>query len=150
MADLTTTISESVTLNGALRGSSNTLTTTGIVDVMERILTCAHSNTTKVAVFATTPHTTPGAIDVENVAYVRATNLSTTDAIYVAVISGSTSYTVKVRPGGSHLLYNGEAVMIGEASTTPSLPATLQTLESIAVRPYGTTDCQVELFIGLT
>ena len=47
MADLTTTITESVTLNGALRGSSNSITTTGIVDVFERILTCAHSNTTK-------------------------------------------------------------------------------------------------------
>ena len=37
MADLVTTISETVTLNGALRGSSNVITTTGIVDVMERI-----------------------------------------------------------------------------------------------------------------
>tara|TARA_R100001086_G_scaffold48186_2_gene21233 strand:- start:6292 stop:6744 length:453 start_codon:yes stop_codon:yes gene_type:complete len=150
MAELTTTITENVILNGSIRGSSNVLTTSDIVDVMERILTCAHSNSTKVAVFATTPHTSPGAIDVENVAYVRVTNLSTTDAIYVAVISGSTSYTVKVRPGGSHILYNGEQVMIGEASTTPSLPATLETLSSIAVKPYGTTDCQVELFVALT
>jgi hypothetical protein len=50
MADLVTTISESVTLNGALRGSTNSVTTSGIVDVMERILTCAHSNTTTIAV----------------------------------------------------------------------------------------------------
>ena len=56
MADLVTTISESVTLNGSVRGSTNTVTTTGIVDVFERILTCTHSQTTTVAVFNSTPH----------------------------------------------------------------------------------------------
>ena len=50
MADLTTTITENVVLNGSVRGSTNTLTTTGIVDVFERILTCTHSQTTTVAV----------------------------------------------------------------------------------------------------
>ena len=44
MANLITTISEGVTLNGSVRGTTNTITTTGIVDVFERILTCAHSN----------------------------------------------------------------------------------------------------------
>jgi len=46
MADLTTTITENVVLNGSVRGSTNTLTTTNIVDVFERILTCTHSQTT--------------------------------------------------------------------------------------------------------
>ena len=57
MADLTTTITENVVLNGSVRGSTNTLTTTGIVDVFERILTCTHTQTTTVAVFGSTPHT---------------------------------------------------------------------------------------------
>jgi hypothetical protein len=52
MADLVTTISETVTLNGSLRGSSNSVTTTDIVDVVERIVTCTHSQTTTIAVFA--------------------------------------------------------------------------------------------------
>ena len=38
MADLTTTIQESVTLNGSLRGSTNSVTTTGINDVFELLL----------------------------------------------------------------------------------------------------------------
>ena len=71
MADLTTTVTESVVLNGALRGNTNSVTTTGINNVFERIVTCAHSQTTTVAVFATTPHTSAGAIDVENVRYIR-------------------------------------------------------------------------------
>ena len=40
MADLVTTLSESVTLNGSLRGSTNSVTTTGINDVFERIVLC--------------------------------------------------------------------------------------------------------------
>lgn len=64
MATLTTTVTESVTLNGATRGTTNTLTTTGIVDVFERILTCSHSQTTTIAIFESTPHSAAGALDV--------------------------------------------------------------------------------------
>ena len=39
MADLTVTITESVTLNGAARGSTNTLTVTGVDDIYHRIIT---------------------------------------------------------------------------------------------------------------
>ena len=35
MADLTTTITESVVLNGALRGNTNSVTTSGINNVFE-------------------------------------------------------------------------------------------------------------------
>ena len=81
MADLVTTISEVVTLNGSLRGSSNSVTTTGIVDVMERIVTCTQSVTTTIAVFAALPSTSPGAIDVDRTRYIRVTNLDTTNNI---------------------------------------------------------------------
>ena len=67
MADLTTTISESVTLNGATRGTTNTMVTTSVVDVFERILTCTHSQTTTVAVFGSTPHASAGALDEKTV-----------------------------------------------------------------------------------
>ena len=52
MADLVTTITESVVVNGALRGSTNTVTTTGIIDTFERVITCPHSATTTIATFA--------------------------------------------------------------------------------------------------
>ena len=75
MADLVTTISETVTLNGSLRGSSNSVTTTDIVDVVERILTCTHSQTTTIAVFAAFPYSSAGAFDVDRCRYIRVTNL---------------------------------------------------------------------------
>ena len=91
MADLTTTITENVVLNNSIRGSSNTITTTGIVDVFERILTCTHSQTTTVAVFGSTPHSADGALDVENCKYFRVTNLSTDQDMKVAFVTAATS-----------------------------------------------------------
>ena len=148
MADLVTTISENVSLNGALRGSTNTVTTTGIVDVFERILTCAHSNTTTVAVFNSTPHGADGALDVENCKYFRITNLSTDQDMIVAFVTSGTNYQVTVRAGGSHVLYQTEDSIIGEEDTTPAFSG-LADVVTVEVRPSASTDVQVEVFAGL-
>ena len=148
MADLTTTITENVVLNGSVRGSTNTLTTTGIVDVFERILTCTHSQTTTVAVFNSTPHGADGALDVENCKYFRVTNLSADQDMKVAFVTAATNYQVTVRAGGSHILYQAEEAMIAEADTTPNFP-TLEDLVTVEVRPSATTDVQVEVFAAL-
>tara|TARA_B110000014_G_C20046285_1_gene544070 strand:- start:495 stop:941 length:447 start_codon:yes stop_codon:yes gene_type:complete len=147
MADLVTTISESVTLNGAVRGSSNSVTTTGINNVMERIVTCINGNVTTIATFATTPHTSAGAIDVENVRYVRVTNLDTTNSIELAIVTTATNYQVTLTGGNSHILSIGEEVAIGETDTSPAF-GTLEDLASLQVSPKA-ADAQVELFVGL-
>jgi len=149
MADLVTTISESVTLNGAVRGTTNTLTTTGIVDVFERILTCAHSNTTTVAVFNSTPHGSAGALDVENCKYLRITNLSTDQDMEVAFVTSATNYQVTVRAGGSHVLFQAEEAIIGDDSGGAPAFGTLQDVVTVQVRPSASTDVQVEVFAGL-
>ena len=148
MADLTTTITENVVLNGSVRGSTNTLTTTGIVDVFERILTCTHSQTTTVAVFNSTPHGADGALDVENCKYLRLTNLSTDQDMKVAFVTSATNYQVTVRAGGSHILYQAEEALIGVRDVTPAFP-TLEDLVTVEVRPSATTDVQVEVFAAL-
>ncbi len=148
MADLVTTITETVTLNNSLRGSSNTITTSGIVDVFERILTCTHSQTTTVAVFNSTPYGADGALDVENCKYLRVTNLSTTEDMKVAFVTAATNYQVTVRAGGSHILFQAEEALIGEEDASPAFP-TLEDLVTVEVRPSATTDVQVEVFVGL-
>ena len=148
MADLVTTITESVTLNGSIRGSSNVLTTTGIVDVFERILTCTHSQTTTIAVFNSTPHGAAGALDVENCKYLRVTNLSTDQDMELAIVTTNTNYQVTVRAGGSHVLFQAEEGAIGETDTSPAF-GTLEDLVTVQVRPSATTDVQVEIFAGL-
>jgi|TARA_R110002012_G_scaffold4652_11_gene21385 hypothetical protein len=148
MADLTVTISESVTINGALRGSANSITTTGIVDTFERVLTAAHSQTTTICSFAATPHTSAGALDVENCKYLRITNLSDDQDMKLALITTNTNYQVTVRAGGSHMLFQAEEGAIGEEDTSPAFP-TLEDITSVQVRPSATTDIQVETFVAL-
>ena len=136
MADLTTTVTESVVLNGALRGNTNSVTTTGINNVFERIVTCIHSQTTTVAVFDTAPYTSAGAIDVENVRYIRVTNLDADGALVLAVVTTNTNYQVRLTAGTSHIIPRGEAEIIGEEDTTPAF-GTLENITSLQVRPEG-------------
>ena len=148
MADLTTTITESVVLNGALRGNTNSVTTTGINNVFERIVTCIHSQTTTVAVFDTAPYTSAGAIDVENVRYIRVTNLDADGALVLAVVTTNTNYQVRLTPGTSHIIPRGEAEIIGEEDTTPAF-GTLENITSLQVRPEGVVyNPQVAVFVG--
>ena len=154
MANLITTISEGVTLNGAIRGTTNTVTTTGIVDVLERIVTCTHSQTTTIATFAASPYTSAGAIDVDRSKYIRVTNLDEAGTIELAVVGTATNYTVRLNPLTSHILAGGSAVLlaeealIGEEDASPAFP-TLEDVVTVEVRPSATTDIQVEIFVGL-
>jgi|TARA_R110001583_G_scaffold52709_5_gene163338 hypothetical protein len=148
MADLTTTVTESVVLNGALRGNTNSVTTTGINNVFERIVTCTHSQTTTVATFAAAPYTSAGAIDVENVRYIRVTNLDTAGALVLGVVTTNTNYQVRLTPGTSHIIPRGEAEIIGEEDTTPAF-STLENITSLQVRPEGATyNPQVAVFVA--
>ena len=148
MADLTTTISESVTLNGSVRGSTNSLTTTGIVDVMERIVTCVQCQVTTIATFAAAPYTSPGAIDVDRTKYIRVTNLSDTEVVDIAIVTTNTNYQVVLTAGTSHILCQADTAAEGETDTSPAF-GTLENITSIQIKPRGSADAQVELFVGL-
>ena len=85
MADLTVTITEAVTLNGGSRGSTNTLTVTGVDDVYHRIVTCPASADTTLAVFKSTEAIADGGIDIENTRYIRVTNLDNTNPVNLSL-----------------------------------------------------------------
>tara|TARA_R100001244_G_scaffold37310_2_gene33933 strand:- start:422 stop:880 length:459 start_codon:yes stop_codon:yes gene_type:complete len=151
MADLTTTVTESVVLNGAIRGNSNSVTTTGITQVFETIVTCAHSQETTVASFNTAAHSVAGAINLPGITvrYVRLTNLDTEGTLTLAVITGSSNYQVTLTPGNSHILCLGLEVAEGEADVTPAF-GTLQDLRTLVVKPTGVLyNPQVGVFVGM-
>ncbi len=147
MADLTVTINESVTINGALRGSSNAITVTGITDTFERVVTCPHSNTTTIATFNSNVYGSAGALDLENCKYIRVTNLSDTAVMDLAIVTENTNYQVVMTAGTSHLLCQADTAAIAEADTTPNFP-TLEDITSIQVRPRSTDDVDVEIFVA--
>ena len=149
MADLVVTISESVTINGALRGSSNNLTVTGIEDTFERVVTCPHSNTTTIATFNSNVYGSAGALDLENCKYIRVTNSDTSDGVIdLAIVTENTNYQVVMTAGSSHLLCQADTAAIAEADTTPNFP-TLEDVTSIQVRPRGASaNVEVEIFVA--
>jgi hypothetical protein len=145
MADLVTTLTESVTLNGAIRGTTNSVTTTGINNVYERIVTCTTSQTTHIAAFDTNSYGSAVQIDKEDVRYIRVTNLDSTNSLELAMVTGGTNYQVLLKAGQSHILCAAEDVMLAEADTSPSF-GTMQDLSSIQVNPAATLD--VEIFVA--
>jgi hypothetical protein len=147
MANLVVTVSESVTINGALRGSSNSLTVTDITDTFERVVTCPHSNTTTIATFNSNVYGSAGALDLENCKYIRVTNLSATAVMDLAIVTENTNYQVVMTAGTSHLLCQADTAAIAEADTTPNFP-TLEDITSIQVRPRSTDDVDVEIFVA--
>ena len=145
MADLTTTISESVVLNGSVRGGINTVTTTGINNAYERIVTCSADQTTHLATFNSNSFGSAVQLDKEDVRYIRVTNLDPTNTLELAVIGASTLYQVLLKAGQSHILCAAIYVMLAEADTSPSFGA-MADLASIQVKPAATLD--VEIFVA--
>jgi hypothetical protein len=145
MADLTTTLSESVTLNGAVRGTTNTVTTTGINNVFERIVTCPSLQVTVLAAFDSSSAGTVVEIDKEDVRYIRVTNLDATNSLELAVVGAATNYQVLLKAGQSHILCAADDVMLAEADTSPSF-GTMTDLTSIQTKPAATLD--VEIFVA--
>ena len=147
MADLTTTISESVTLNSAVRGTTNTVTTTGINNVYERIVTCTHSQATTLVAFNTNSYGAVVQLDKEDVRYIRVTNLNATISVEIAIVGAATLYQVTLKAGQSHILGAADNIMLAEADTTPSY-GTMAALQNISVTPVGTTNVDLEVFVA--
>tara|TARA_R100001230_G_C5666883_1_gene171570 strand:+ start:594 stop:1043 length:450 start_codon:yes stop_codon:yes gene_type:complete len=147
MADLVTTISETVVLNGAVRGSTNSVTVTSIADVFERIVTCPHTATTTIATFSSNVYDSAGAIDKENVRYIRVTNLSDTYDIEIGVAGAASNYSMLVPAGCSHIISRADDVMLAEADAVPTY-GSLADLTKIEVRPTASNNVNVELFVA--
>ena len=81
MATLTTTVTESLTLNGSQQGGTVTKSITGINNVFKRIVTVAANNDTTIASFHSDQHDDDGTIDVEQVKYMRITNLDGSNSV---------------------------------------------------------------------
>ena len=147
MADLVVTISESVTVNGALRGSTNNLTVTGITDTFERVVTCPHSSTTTIATFSSNVYDSAGAIDTENVKYIRVSNLSTTHDMYIGVAATSYAYSMLIPAGVSHIIGQGSTIMVTGEGAVPIYEA-LKDLTKIEIRPVSENDVDAEIFVA--
>ena len=146
MADLTVTLTESVTLQGEARVSTNTLTVASVGHTMERIITCPASQTSTVLTFNSNVYGSAQALDVEDTKYLRITNLDSSNALELAVVGAATLYQINLRAGESHILGSPDDLMLAEADTSPSF-GTMADIASIQVNPGGNA-IKVEVFVA--
>jgi hypothetical protein len=104
-ATMTVTITESVTLNGAVRGNTNTLTLSNIHEVSERTVTIPTSEKTIINMGT---GINAGMFIEGDVRYIRITNKDATNHIFLTFENeNSDEFIVKVDKGQS-FIYNGD------------------------------------------
>ena len=153
MATLTVTISESVTLNGRERGS-DLVKDYSVTEVFHRIVSCPANQDTTVAVFKSATNVADGALDVEDVKYIRVTNLDSTNPINLSLqidageddSAADESATVLV-PAGESFIMGGASDSIAVDDSAATIVTALHNLESLLVDPLANA-VKVEVFIA--
>ena len=156
MADLTVTHTETLTLNGSQQGGTVTKTIGSISNVLKRIITVAANNDTTLCSFHSDQHDDDGTIDVEQVKYIRISNLDSSNPVTLnlQIDSGEDdsaadeSASLLLEAGANFLMTAADdCISVEDDSATPDL--TLHPLESI-IADSGANNVQLELFIATT
>ena len=152
-AAMTVTITENITLNGQAQGGTNTFSVGSVNEIYKRIVTCVDDTDCTIATFQTATNTSDGAIDLEDVRYIRVTNLDDTNPMNLSLQvasaedgTASMSSTILVEAGKSFIMgsaHDGIAVKDDGATIVTAL----NDLESLLVDPLS-ENIDVEVFIA--
>jgi hypothetical protein len=149
---LTVSIVEDVFLNGSQQGSKNTLSISGIKDIFKRIITIAADDDATVLVFKSTTAIADGALDLQNVKYIRVTNLDDTNSVGLSLqldsdednSAANESCTILLEAGRSFIMGTpDEGIHVDDDSA--GILTALTDLESIIINP-GSNAGTVEVF----
>ena len=145
MANLTVTHTESITLNGQDFGNTNVFSITGINNIYKRIVTCPANVDTTILRTGVTVDVTDSSMDVQNVKYIRVTNLDGSNPVNLNLqidVTESGSGASAVNETATILLAAGESFVMGTPHDSiaaydadGSVQTTLHDLESILIDP---------------
>ena len=139
-------IEEEIILNNQNYGSKRTLSIASVTEIYKRIVNVPASGDTTIATFAVAVSTSVGAFDVNDVRYIRLTNLDSSNSVNVAMVGASDNAQFVVPAGGSLMFGTPDDFMLGEADTSPAFSG-FEDLASIVV-DSGSNAVDVELFIA--
>lgn len=151
---LTVSLVEDIFLNGSQQGSKNTLSISGIKDVFKRIITIAADDDATVLVFKSTTAIADGALDLQNVKYIRVTNLDDTNSVGLSLqldsdednSAANESCTILLEAGRSFIMGTpDEGIHVDDDSA--GILTALTDLESIIINP-GANAGSVEVFVA--
>jgi len=144
MATLTTTNTESITINGSVRGSTNTETIASILDVFERNVTVP---TSEVTLYSTHASSVGGAtFDKDLIKYARFTNLDGTNFIDLRITNeNNDEFVYRVYAGQTFVLHSH----VGSMNATENAAAGLPNGDIVSVEAQANTAaCSVEIFVA--
>ena len=151
---LKVTITEQISLNGSDQGSRNVLSISDIKDVFKRIVTIAADDDATVLVFKSTTAIADGAMDLQNVKYIRITNLDDSNSVGLSLqldsdednSAANESCTILLEAGRSFMMGTpDEGIHVDDDSAT--ILTALTDLESIIINP-GANAGTVEVFVA--
>ena len=160
MANLKVTIREELTLNGYDQGAKNTLTISDVDEVFKRIVTCPANNETTIARFRSSVGNASGtatfdsALDVQDVKYIRITNLDSSNSLTLSLqvevgeddSGADTSASVLVEAGKSFVMGTPhDGISLSDANA--NLVTDLVDLDSLVVQP-GSNSVNVEVYVA--
>ena len=146
MATLKVKIQEDIIVDNQDYGSKRTFEVASVDEIYKRIITVPADADTTIATFAAAVSTSVGAFDVNDVRYIRITNLDSSNAITVAMVGVSDNAQFKVEAGKSLMFGTPDDFMLGETDTSPAF-ASFEDLAKITV-DSGSNAVNVELFIA--
>ena len=145
MADLTVTHNESIVLNGQQFGGTSTFSVSGINNIYKRIVTCPANVDTTILRTGVTVDVTDSSMDVQNIKYIRVTNLDSSNSVNLNLqidVTESGSGASAVNETATILLASGESFVMGTSHDSiaaydadGSVQTTLHDLESILIDP---------------
>jgi|TARA_R110000850_G_C9641303_1_gene433319 hypothetical protein len=149
---LKVTLTEQIILNGRDQGSKNTLSISSIKDVFKRIITIAADDDATVLVFKSTTAIADGALDLQNVKYIRITNLDDTNSVGLSLQLDSDEDNSAANESCTILLEAGRSFIMGTPDEgihvnddAAGILTALTDLESIIINP-GANAGTVEVF----
>jgi len=162
-ATLTVSLAESITLNGHEHGSVNTFSVSSVTQVYKRIVSCPANAETTIAIFNSVVGAAGGSadfdagLDVNDVRYIRVTNLDSSNSITLGLqidenendtVADETA-SILLGPGKSFLMGAAEDVIgiSGTDALTSAMVTDLVDLESLVVQP-GAANNDVEIFVA--
>ena len=153
-ATLKVTIEEEINLNGVRQGAKNVKRISDINEIYRRIVSCPANNETTVALFHGTVYSDDSTLDVEDVKYIRVTNLDDTNSLTLNLQVDVGEDDTAADESASILVGAGESFVMGTPSdgiavqdTNANIETSLHNLESIIIYP-GSNAVDIEVFVA--
>ena len=154
MATLKVKLLEDIILSNQDYSSKRTFEISSISNIFKRIVTVAADDDATVLVFKSTTASADAALDLQNVKYIRITNLDSSNSVNISLQLDSGEDNSAADLSITHLLEAGRSFLMGapdEGVHSDDDAATIVTaltdLESIIVDP-GSNSGQVEVFVA--